>query len=48
MKQSPLTIGLLITFAGVALMYWALVGSGIITGSTPQERYANTVAKIKG
>lgn len=43
----PASIAALTMLAGLALMYWSLVGFGVISGSNPQERYANLRGSIK-
>lgn len=42
--NGPASIAFLTLLAGLALMYWALVGFGVISGNTPTERYQ----KLKG
>lgn len=44
----PASIAALVMLAGAALVYWSLSGFGIVSGTTPQERYSTTVQKIKG
>lgn len=48
MNRTPLSLALLVTFAGATLAYWALVGFGIVKGSTPQERLSNLKGSIRG
>jgi len=45
--HGPASIGALTMLAGLALVYWALTGFGIVKGTTPQERYKATVERIK-
>jgi hypothetical protein len=45
--HGPASIGALTMLAGLALVYWALTGFGIVKGATPQERYKATVERIK-
>lgn len=45
--HGPASIGALTMLAGLALIYWALTGFGIITGATTSERYTSTVKRIK-
>lgn len=47
MNRVPLSLALITTFAGLALAYYALVGFGIIQGSTPAERTSNVIRSIK-
>lgn len=47
MNRVPLSLALITTFAGLALAYYALVGFGIIQGSTPAERTKGLVRSIR-
>lgn len=47
MNRVPLSLALITTFAGLALAYYALVGFGIIQGSTPEERTKGIVRSIR-
>jgi len=47
MNRVPLSIALLTTFAGVALIYMALQGFGLITGTSLNERVTNLKASIQ-
>lgn len=46
--QGPAFIGAILALAGSALVYWSLLGWGIIQGSTPEKRKANLIGKVKG
>lgn len=47
MNRVPLSLALITTFAGLALAYYALVGFGIIQGSTPAERTQGIIRSIR-
>lgn len=47
MNRVPLSIALLTTFAGFVLVYMALQGFGLISGTTPAERAAALKAKVQ-
>jgi hypothetical protein len=47
MTKVPLSIALLTAFAGLTIAYWALVGFGIVKGSTPAERLQNLKGSVQ-
>lgn len=47
MNRVPLSLALLTLFAGMTIAYWALVGFGIVSGSTPAERVQNLKASVQ-
>ena len=45
--RGPAFIGAIVALSGFALIYWSLVGWGIVSGSTPAERSKSLLNKIK-
>lgn len=48
LPKAPASLGALLLFGGIVLMYWSLTGLGVISGNTPAERVANTREKLRG
>ena len=46
--RGPAFVGAIIALAGIALVYWSLVGWGIISGNTPEEKRSKLIEKLKG
>lgn len=46
--RAPASIGALLMLGGLALVYWALTGLGVISGSTPTERAKYVRKRLTG
>lgn len=46
--RGPAFLGAILALAGSALVYWSLVGWGIVSGNTPEARKSSIIAQIKG
>jgi len=46
--RGPAFLGALLALAGIALVYWSLLGWKIVSGGTPEERVSGVIGKVKG
>lgn len=45
--KAPASIGALVLFGGLALVYWALLGLGVIAGGTAKESVTGLRDKLR-
>jgi hypothetical protein len=46
--RGPAFVGAVLALAGAALVYWSLIGWGVVSGDTPEERKTGIIDAIKG